>query len=110
MPDGRYEIEYVLGDTFSRVILRFDVRNGEPVVPEDDLDEGELLLEKIPEQIESQSVKENQELKGKQEQEAGQEAEIDDQSLLQFKFDSDSEAKLNMSLELRELASWDPSR
>jgi hypothetical protein len=49
LPDGRYEIEYVLGDTFSRVILRFDVRNGEPIIPEDVLDEGELLLKEMPE-------------------------------------------------------------
>ena len=50
LPDGSYEIEYVLGDTFSRVILRFDVRNGEPIIPENALDEGELLLQEIREE------------------------------------------------------------
>ncbi len=46
LPDGRYEIEYVLGDAIKRSVLRVDVRGGEATIPEDGLNEG--ILELIP--------------------------------------------------------------
>ena len=81
LPDGRYEIEYVLGDTFSRVILRFDVRNGEPVIPEDALDEGELLLEEVIEQDEAQDAGEKDGADETQDGKGGRQSENGDQSL-----------------------------
>jgi autotransporter-associated beta strand protein len=52
LPDGKYEIQYVLGDGNERMLLRFDLRNHQPVVPGDDPDESELRLEVIdPESI-----------------------------------------------------------
>ncbi|QDT03156.1 hypothetical protein K227x_15380 [Rubripirellula lacrimiformis] len=48
LPDGAYEIEYVLGDGNERTILKVDVRNGEATIPEGDLDEGELRLKFQP--------------------------------------------------------------
>jgi len=48
VPDGRYEIEYVLGDGNERTILRVDVRGGETTIPDVPLEaEGELELEPI---------------------------------------------------------------
>ena len=47
LPDGRYEVQYVLGDGNERSILRVDLRDGRPVVPSDDLDEGTLRLRPI---------------------------------------------------------------
>tara|TARA_R110002049_G_scaffold27321_2_gene94286 strand:+ start:514554 stop:519305 length:4752 start_codon:yes stop_codon:yes gene_type:complete len=44
LPDGRYEIEYVLGDGNERLILRVDLRNGSAVIPGDDTDGGTLRL------------------------------------------------------------------
>ncbi|MGB7324385.1 MAG: hypothetical protein WBD31_05905 [Rubripirellula sp.] len=47
LPDGAYEIEYVLGDGNERSILRVDVRDGEATLPETELDEGELKLKRL---------------------------------------------------------------
>ncbi len=47
LPDGRYEIEYLLGDGNARSILRVDVRGGEATIPGDELDEGVLKLKRI---------------------------------------------------------------
>ncbi|MDB4749389.1 hemagglutinin repeat-containing protein, partial [Rubripirellula sp.] len=108
LPDGRYEIEYVIGDTFSRVVLRFDVRNGEPVIPEDVLDEGELLLEEIPEQNELSPAEGKPVLKGEQRQGDEQDAKVDDQTLLEIQPNNSVEPILNMSLDQLGLTSWEP--
>ncbi len=51
LPDGRYEIEYVLGDGNERSILRVDVRDGEARILDQPLDaEGLLELEPIDQQ------------------------------------------------------------
>lgn len=42
LPDGAYEVQYVLGDSDERTILRVDLRGGEPIIVGDDLD-GEPL-------------------------------------------------------------------
>ncbi|TWU55735.1 hypothetical protein [Rubripirellula reticaptiva] len=47
LPDGAYEIEYVLGDGNERSILKVDVRDGEATLPETELDEGELRLKRL---------------------------------------------------------------
>ncbi|MGI9474184.1 MAG: hypothetical protein ACR2NZ_21770, partial [Rubripirellula sp.] len=47
LPDGSYEIEYVLGDTVARSILRVDVRGGEATIPGAELDEGILRLKEF---------------------------------------------------------------
>ncbi len=44
LPDASYEIQYVMGDNDERSILLFDVRSGEPIIGETDLDEGVLRL------------------------------------------------------------------
>ncbi len=44
LPDGSYEIEYVLGDANQRSILRVDIRGGEATIPGEELDEGGLKL------------------------------------------------------------------
>ena len=44
LPDGRYEIEYVLGDGNERPILTVDLRNGKPIIPSGELDGGTLRL------------------------------------------------------------------
>ena len=50
LPDGRYEIEYVLGDANTRSILRVDVRGGEATIPDEEFDEGLLRLKRLPKQ------------------------------------------------------------
>lgn len=48
LPDGRYEIEYVLGDGNERTILRVDVRSGQATIPEEPLEvQGGLKLEPL---------------------------------------------------------------
>lgn len=47
LPDGAYEIEYVLGDGNERSILRVDVRDGEATIVGEPLDEGELKLKRL---------------------------------------------------------------
>ncbi|MDF1844332.1 MAG: hypothetical protein P1U77_23080, partial [Rubripirellula sp.] len=47
LPDGRYEIEYVLGDSANRTILKVDVRSGEATIPGESLDEGVLRLKEV---------------------------------------------------------------
>ncbi len=47
LPDGKYEIQYVLGDGNERMLLRVDIRNQQPVVPGDELDGGKLELQPI---------------------------------------------------------------
>ena len=44
LPDGQYEVQYVLGDGGERSILRVDLRQGRPIVPGDDLESGTLRL------------------------------------------------------------------
>lgn len=56
LPDGAYEIEYVLGDGNERSILRVDVRDGEATIVGEPLDEGELKLKRIDDN-ESDSVR-----------------------------------------------------
>ena len=108
LPDGRYEIEYVLGDTFSRVVLRFDVRNGEPVIPEDALDEGELLLEEVPEQSEAESNEENPGVKVGQPPNGGQDSKLEDQSILEHQSHHGLVHALKMSLDHLGISSWEP--
>ena len=47
LPDGKYEIQYVIGDGNERTLLRFDLRDHEPIVPGDDFDGTQLKLEQI---------------------------------------------------------------
>ncbi len=47
LPDGAYEIDLILGENTERPILRFDIRQGRPVVPQESLDGGQLKLEDI---------------------------------------------------------------
>ena len=63
------------------MILRFDVRNGEPVIPEDALDEGELLLEEVTEQDEAQDAGEKDGADETQDGKGGRQSENGDQSL-----------------------------
>ena len=52
LPDGQYEIDYILGEGNERSILKFDIRQGQPVVPGgEELDGGQLQLEDITEQL-----------------------------------------------------------
>ncbi|MEO1529460.1 MAG: hypothetical protein AAFX06_28900 [Planctomycetota bacterium] len=44
LPDGRYEIEYVLGDGNVRSILSVELRDGKPIVPVENLEGGALRL------------------------------------------------------------------
>ena len=44
LPDGRYDIQYVLGDGDVRSILTVDLRDGKPVLPGQELDGGVLRL------------------------------------------------------------------
>lgn len=44
LPDGAYEVQYVLGDSDERTILRVDLRGGEPIIVGDDLDGGPLEI------------------------------------------------------------------
>lgn len=47
LPDGQYEIQYVLGDGNERTLLKTDVRGGESVVPGDESDGSKLELKPI---------------------------------------------------------------
>ncbi|MEL6106518.1 MAG: hypothetical protein AAFU85_10790, partial [Planctomycetota bacterium] len=47
LPDGRYEIEYVLGDGNVRSILSVELRDGKPIVPVENLEGGSLRLRPI---------------------------------------------------------------
>jgi hypothetical protein len=47
LPDGRYEIEYVLGDGNERSILRVDLRGGRPIIESDVLEGGPLRLREL---------------------------------------------------------------
>jgi hypothetical protein len=47
LPDGSYQIEYVLGDATQRTILRVDIRRGEATIPGESLDEGILRLKEV---------------------------------------------------------------
>jgi hypothetical protein len=49
LPDGRYEIEYVLGDANVRSILPVDVRGGQATTAGEELDEGVLKLRRLGE-------------------------------------------------------------
>ncbi len=50
LPDGTYEIEYVLGDGDERTILRVEVRNGAAKLSVGDLEEGVLKLKRLKDQ------------------------------------------------------------
>jgi len=47
LPDGRYAIDYILGDGNERTIIEVDVRNGEPITSGDELDGGYLELKRL---------------------------------------------------------------
>ncbi len=49
LPDGTYEIQYVLGDGNERSILRVEVRGGSAKLSSGDLDEGVLRLKRLRE-------------------------------------------------------------
>ncbi|QDT12195.1 Autotransporter-associated beta strand repeat protein [Planctomycetes bacterium K23_9] len=49
LPDGRYEIEYVLGDGNERSILQVDLRGGRPIISGDELDGGPMKLREVGE-------------------------------------------------------------
>lgn len=44
LPDGRYELQYVLGDGNVRSILQIDLRDGQPIIRGDELDGGAMRL------------------------------------------------------------------
>ncbi len=52
LPDGMYEIEYVLGNGNERSLLRFEVRGGEAIVAGGELDEGALELKRVDDDVE----------------------------------------------------------
>ncbi|MBB3204515.1 hypothetical protein FHS27_000279 [Rhodopirellula rubra] len=45
LPDGSYEIQYVIGESDQRTILRVDLRGGEAVILSDDIESGSMELE-----------------------------------------------------------------
>ncbi|NND98327.1 MAG: hypothetical protein HKN47_13475 [Pirellulaceae bacterium] len=47
LPDGRYEIQYVLGDGNERSILQVELRDGSPTIAADELDGGPMKLRLI---------------------------------------------------------------
>ncbi|MDA8745491.1 hypothetical protein N9N28_12735 [Rubripirellula amarantea] len=47
LPDGAYEIEYVISEGDERSILRVNVRDGEATIPDSELDEGLLRLREL---------------------------------------------------------------
>ncbi|QDV70821.1 hypothetical protein Poly24_45540 [Rosistilla carotiformis] len=47
LPDGTYEIEYVLGEGNARSILRVEIRQGKPIIPGEDLEGGLLKLKEL---------------------------------------------------------------
>jgi hypothetical protein len=51
LPDGAYEIDLVLGEGNERPILRFDIRQGKPVVPDETLEGGQLRLEEVQDAV-----------------------------------------------------------
>jgi hypothetical protein len=53
LPDGAYEIQYILGDTDQRTILRVELRGGEPIIVDDDLDGRALEIQWIEGKAES---------------------------------------------------------
>lgn len=60
LPDGRYDIQYVLGDGNIRSILSVDLRDGKPILPGDGADAGMLRLvpvdvETLPDEVNDQS-------------------------------------------------------
>ncbi|QDT52113.1 hypothetical protein Pan44_01220 [Caulifigura coniformis] len=55
LPDGSYEIDLLLGENTERPILRFDIRQGRPVVPQESLDGGQLRLEEIQDTLRKHS-------------------------------------------------------
>ncbi|TWU36526.1 hypothetical protein Q31b_48070 [Novipirellula aureliae] len=57
LPDGRYAIEYILGDGNGRTIIEVDVRDGEPITSGDELDGGYLELKRL-EQLPSEDRQE----------------------------------------------------
>ncbi|MEZ6088307.1 MAG: Calx-beta domain-containing protein [Pirellulaceae bacterium] len=44
LPDGSYEIQYVLGEGNERSILRVEIRQGKAVIPDEDMDGGKMRL------------------------------------------------------------------
>ncbi|TWT84510.1 hypothetical protein CA13_59890 [Planctomycetes bacterium CA13] len=60
LPDGRYAIEYVLGDGNERTIIEVDIRDGEPIVPGEEIEGGYLKLKLLDELPGEQVPEENQ--------------------------------------------------
>ena len=52
LPDGRYEIEYVLGDGNVRSILSVELRDGKPIVPVENREGGTLRLRPMEDEAE----------------------------------------------------------
>ena len=44
LPDGEYEIQYVIGESDERTILQVELRDGRPIQTGDDLEAGTLRL------------------------------------------------------------------
>lgn len=61
LPDGQYEIQYVLGDGNERTIFRFDLRDGVPTSLGDGLKEGVLKLKEISEEGRGKELPEQKE-------------------------------------------------
>ncbi len=55
LPDGAYEIQYVIGDNDQRAILRVDLRGGKAVIMDDDMETGTLELELIESEADDDS-------------------------------------------------------
>jgi hypothetical protein len=55
LPDGAYEIQYVIGDNDQRAILRVDLRGGKAVIMDDDLETGTLELELLESEADDDS-------------------------------------------------------
>ncbi|TWT64575.1 DUF342 domain-containing protein [Allorhodopirellula solitaria] len=47
LPDGAYEIDYVIGESDQRVILRVDLRNGKAIISDDDVGGAPLKLDML---------------------------------------------------------------
>ena len=59
LPDGKYEIQYVLGSGNEQTIKTVDLRGGEEIVLSEDLEGGQLKLKLIEDEEQQDEVKEN---------------------------------------------------
>ncbi|WP_147869213.1 hypothetical protein [Stieleria maiorica] len=87
LPDGRYEIQYVLGDGNVRSILSVDLRNGKPILPGDAPDGGALRL--VP---------------------VDPDADLEDLEDLDVQQDQDAEQPTESRPDPNQSSSWVPSR